>query len=177
MVSSLLVPSVGHAEEPATVLVHVEPDAVVVQTRQVVVRDDGDRVSWVDVCVAPCDRSLLAAGSYRVDGEGIMPSRTFAIGQEAYAGRLGIKVDPSPTMALGGGIVTLATGSVAFLSGFAFLAYGMMISGDSCPSGCAGSGFTIAGVTLLPVGALLTLFGILIVHASARSQVAFTNTF
>lgn len=171
-----LAASAARADD-SDVLVRVSADDVVLQQRRIVVREDGEESSWVDVCPAPCDRRLPWGGEYRVDGRWIMPSKAFSIGKESYGGRLGITVDRSSPVAFGAGVGMIVIGGAALVTGAALATYGFLLDrGGECQV-CAGSGFVVGGLISLGVGLVLTIIGVVMVHDTARSHLEFSARF
>lgn len=168
--------SAASADE-SDVLVRLSADDVVLQQRRIVVRADGEESSWIEACAAPCDRRLPLGGEYRVDGAWIMPSKPFSLREQALGNKVGITVDRSSSVAFGAGIGMIVIGGAAFVAGAGFAIYGNMLNQTPCPYDCAMSGFQVGGLISLGVGLVLTIIGVVMVHDTARSHLAFSARF
>jgi hypothetical protein len=116
-------------------------------------RRQGERGPWVEVCWSPCDTRTWADASYRVVGEGVMPSGEFSL-PPANEGRVHLRVDPGSQVKRNVGIGLL-------IGGVALGVVGGVVTG----LGWSGTN-TVDGVTregnqdLKTVGALLLAAGI-----------------
>lgn len=158
-------------------LVRLSADDVVLQQRRIVVRADGEESSWIQACAAPCDRRLPLGGEYRVDGAWIMPSKPFSLRERALGNQVAIGVERSSSVAFGAGIGMIVIGGAASVVGAGFTFVGSARNTMACPEGCAVPGFLVGGLISLGVGLVMTIIGIVMVHDTARSHLAFSARF
>ena len=115
------------APTPAPVLTPEQAKAAAVEARIVVVhlaskermrldRRADPSSPWVEVCWTPCDTRTWADATYRVVGEGLMPSAPFAL-PAAQGGRVDLEVHPGSQMKRGLGIGLLIGGLVLTSAG------------------------------------------------------------
>jgi hypothetical protein len=148
---------------PYEVWVHIEaPEGVVVE--QDVTNNDG----WQPVCTAPCDRPLPTAFNYRVTGGGIRSSGDFTLSGAAGSHER-LVVDAASKSAFILGVVAMAGGSVVAYVGL-FTAYAAELS-STFETSDSTSGTLGAGVTMMAVGALAAVGGLVVALANGKTKV------
>jgi hypothetical protein len=73
---------------------------------------------WTHVCDAPCDVPVQRGGIFRVAGDGVTPSPTFALGKDVSA----VHVRPGSSALRGTGLAAAVTGGALAFTGLALMA-------------------------------------------------------
>jgi hypothetical protein len=112
---------------------------------------------WEHACVAPCTLKLDTRYSYRVAGDGLVPTDSFALPHDADRVRVDAKMGSSTgrvagVVATGGGILAIAAG------GLALIATPILASEDVGSQGFR-TGVLAGGVGALSVGVLAVGIG------------------
>ncbi len=106
-----------------------------------------DDSEWVRACAAPCDRSLVVAGSLaRVSAPGMTTSNPFRI--EPGTGTALVRVDGGSAQARSLGILGLFIGIPTVVTGMSLYGYGRFVERD---------GMKLAGAIVLGTGAVTLL--------------------
>jgi hypothetical protein len=151
---------------PSMVWLHVARSSVSVQQRLT------DYDSWTTVCNAPCDKQVSTIYRYRIVGTGLKTSSDFSL--------LGSHGDQATLEVHGGseglfyvGALAIPIGGVSAVLGFAFYLLGSVGGGACTDASCqAGSHREVlVGSTMLGLGALAVLSGIVLVAHNAHARV------
>jgi hypothetical protein len=152
-------------ETSAHKLVHIDsPRPVSLQRRS----PDG-RI-FVEVCSSPCDRDVVASGTFRVVGSGVRGSKPFEL-EAMTEERVFITVDPASTGWFVGGIILTSLGGVALIVGLVVAAIG---SATSSSEG-GGDSTTSAGLGITGVGILATVSGLVALVSNVRSTASVSS--
>jgi len=113
---------------------------------------------WQHACVAPCQMRLDPNYSYRVAGDGLVPTGSFTIPRESDHVRVDARMGSSPArvggmLITGGGVLALAAGAAALI------ATPILESEDVGSKGFR-SGVLAGGIGALSVGAIATTIGL-----------------
>jgi hypothetical protein len=113
---------------------------------------------WQHACVAPCQMRLDPNYSYRVSGDGLVPTSSFTIPREGDHVRVDATMGSSPArvggmLLTGGGLLALAAG------GAAMIATPILESEDVGSKGFR-TGVLAGGIGALSVGAIATTIGL-----------------
>jgi len=120
-------------------------------------RSSVDEGGWQRACAAPCDQSLLVAGTLaRVTAPGMTSSNAFRI--EPGPGLALIRVDGGSASARTFGILTLTIGIPTMLTGGTLYSYGKFAERE---------GMRTAGAVVLGAGALAVLASLPLLFAGA----------
>jgi hypothetical protein len=115
---------------------------------------------WEEACVAPCDVKLDPHYSYRVSGDGLTPTRSFALPRDRDRVHLSAEMGSS-TGRFAGGVLTAIGAGTAFLGGAALIASPILESQDVGSKGfrsvvlAGGAIFLAAGVLEMGMGLYL----------------------
>lgn len=114
---------------------------------------------WQEVCVAPCQVRLDANASYRVSGDGLVPSNSFTLPRsEGDRVRVDAKMGSSPAR-VGGMLLTAGgIGSLA-LGGLALVATPILASEDVGSEGFR-TGVLAGGIGAVSIGAIALTTGL-----------------
>jgi hypothetical protein len=113
---------------------------------------------WQEVCVAPCQVRLDPNSSYRVSGDGLVPSGTFMLPRNEDRVRVDARMGSSPAR-VGGMLLTAGgIGSLA-LGGLALLATPILASEDVGSEGFR-TGVLAGGIGAVSVGAIALTTGL-----------------
>ncbi|HEY1957654.1 MAG TPA: hypothetical protein VGH28_18670 [Polyangiaceae bacterium] len=146
LAGSLLLPALSRADGPTRIQVHVDSSLSVTVQQHV----NGD---WIDRCDSPCDRELPADGEYRIGGDGVRPSRTFALEHDTR--HVDLAVHAGTAAQRSGGIALAVLGGVASVTGAFLLVIGSVEY--SIPNSYV---FAFAGTNVGPDRDLMTAGGI-----------------
>lgn len=113
---------------------------------------------WQSVCIAPCQVRLDTNASYRVSGDGLVPSNSFTLPRNEDHVRVDAKMGSSPARVAGmiftaGGVASLAAG------GLALLATPILASEDVGSEGFR-TGVLAGGIGAVSVGAIALTTGL-----------------
>lgn len=148
---------------PPTVTVHLEGDPVELQ------QQSGKR-EWTTLCQSPCDAPVFAGGLFRVDGPGILRSKTFMLPATGPDRRAILDVEGASAGAHWAGVGLMAGGGAAMAVGGG-LALLTMVSG--CGRDC--NGMAIGGLVALGAGALTLTVGAILFFVTGRTVVHARN--
>jgi hypothetical protein len=115
---------------------------------------------WEEACVAPCDLKLDPHFSYRVSGDGLTPTRSFALPRDRDRVRLSAEMGSSSGR-LAGVVLTWMGAGTAFLGGTALVASPILESQDVGSKGfrtvvlAGGAIFLAAGLLEMGMGLYL----------------------
>jgi hypothetical protein len=148
------------ARRDTTVVVHIDSAEPVDLEREDVTGD------WSVVCTSPCDRRVPEHPLYRIAALGVRDSDEFWL-QGHGSRRVELAVRPTPSAWLAVGYVLASVGGVLF-------AAGGLIVGTSLhdTQTYASRDTTVAGITVLVVGALAVAAGLYEVFTHPASPVA-----
>lgn len=143
----------------------------------------GSIAQWQAACVAPCDLKLDQRYSYRVAGDGLVPSESFTLPRD----RDRLKLDAKMGSSYGrlGGIALTAVGAGGVALGAAAVILVPIFQSQDVGSAGFRTGLLAGGVTVLSLGAIAVGTGILLwanngtsiqpeLAASAKPKVRFT---
>ena len=133
----------------------------------------GKRVTngWATICSAPCDQEVPLAGSYRLAGDGVRPSRTFKL-----AGKPGDKVyiqaDPASRGGFVGGIVLISVGVPVLVIGtFVELVVGLVnVASKADGEYTDTSGAQVVGLSMMGLGVAGIITGIVLVAGNGSTK-------
>jgi hypothetical protein len=113
----------------------------------------GGIATWTPECTAPCEMRLDPKYTYRVAGDGLVPSDSFVLPHEAGP----IVMDAKMGSALGrwGGLGLSATGAGGMILGAAALAVTPILANDNVGSPAIRTGVLASGVAVTTLGALV----------------------
>ncbi len=114
--------------------------------------------TWEQACVAPCEVTLDSRYSYRIAGEGLVPSDAFTLPQ----GKDRVKLDAKMGSAygrVGGGILSVA-GAAGVVLGGAMLVATPILEGNGVGSKEFRSGILVGGASLAGLGAMALVSGL-----------------
>jgi hypothetical protein len=145
----------------------------------------GSIAQWEQACVAPCELQLDKRYSYRVAGDGLVPSDSFTLPRDRDHLKLDAKMGSSYGRLGGIGLTVLGAGGV-ILGGAAVVLTPIFASQD-VGSGTFRTGLLAGGVSVLSLGALAVGAGIFLWATNgttirpendgvAKSKVHFTAT-
>jgi hypothetical protein len=135
--------------------------------------------SWVQACTSPCNQELPIGDTYRVTGNAVASSKEFRLDAQP-GGQVDIAVDPPSTAGMVfGGFVGAGGASAAYI-GMLMALIGASDASKDCYSNsysCAnrtsdGEKLRNAGLITMGIGTGLTVAGILIFLASAKTDIA-----
>ncbi|MDF2691950.1 MAG: uncharacterized protein K0S65_333 [Labilithrix sp.] len=137
---------------------------------------------WVQACTSPCNQELPIGDSYRITGNGVASSSEFRLDANP-GGAVDLAVDPPSTGGMVGGGFLAGGGATAAYVGLLMALVGAAQSHDynDCSFGtstyCAdrredGEELRNAGLITMGVGAALTVGGLLIFIASAKTDIS-----
>jgi hypothetical protein len=141
--------------------VHVDADSPSVVLEH---RDPNGR--WVTVCHAPCDMVIASDEQYRINGDGIRPSRVFQV-EPLQGGRTTLTVDPANTSIFVLGIVVTSLGPIFMIGGLFVL---LISAVDASVGESNGDGSTV-GLLMLLGGVAATAGGIVMLVTNAHTSV------
>ena len=166
-IAPLPVPS-GHTvppEHPVVTFTSTKEGAVLQQARD---------YHWVSVCTAPCKVALDPAGTFQIDGPGMMTSRTFRL----QPGASRIETRPSSTWLTAGGVVVASVGAVPTAFGLLILSF-TLCSKNSHSDDCGSSSdrgfaamFLVPGVLAVTAGIGMVISGRTVVDVDGASGLA-----
>jgi hypothetical protein len=117
----------------------------------------GGVTEWEPVCVAPCQAKLSPRDTYRVAGDGLVPSATFALPRAPH---LRLDADLGSSRARVSGILaTLAGAGAMALGSGALVASPFLADGDVGSQGFR-TGVLAGGVGTLALGTVLVAVGV-----------------
>lgn len=145
----------------------------------------GSIAQWEQACVAPCDLKLDKRYSYRVAGDGLVPSDSFSLPHDRDRLKLDAKMGSSYARLGGIGLTAVGTGGV--LLGAAAVILVPIFQSQDVGSPTFRTGLLASGVTVLSLGAIAVGAGIYLwasngttIHperdAVAKTKVHFTAT-
>ncbi len=152
-------PEAAPAEPKATVVVNTESNHATIERRvntssysglPLADASFGSISQWEQVCVAPCERPLDKRHSYRIAGEGLVPSDSFTLPRERDRLTLDAKMGSSYGRLAGIGL-TLLGASGMLLGGGATIASPILESQDAGSKGLR-TGLLAGGITVLSAG-------------------------
>jgi hypothetical protein len=114
--------------------------------------------NWEHACVAPCQLRLDPRYSYRVAGDGLVPSESFVLPR----GQDRVRVDAKMGSSVGrvAGVVAAAGGVLAMAGGGLALAATPILASEDVGSEGFRSGVLAGGIGMLSVGAISTAIGL-----------------
>ncbi len=126
---------------------------------------------FVTACESPCDIELPIGDTYKIGGSGISTTKVFRIDAQP-GGSVTIDVDgPNWFGIVGGGLLTISGGVVAYVGTIFALAGGT--AGSACSYSCNDTkDLRNVGFGLMAVGALGIAGGLLIVFPSLKTDVS-----
>lgn len=117
----------------------------------------GGVTEWEPVCVAPCAAKLSPRDTYRIAGDGLVPSATFALPRASH---LRLDADLGSSRArVSGVLVTLAGAGAMALGTGALVASPFLAEGDVGSQGFR-TGVLAGGVGSLALGTVLVAVGV-----------------
>jgi hypothetical protein len=130
---------------------------------------------WAVVCAAPCDAQVPLEREYRIVGEGIRPSRAFAI--EANPGQhVVMSVSAASRAGFSAGLALSSVGGAAVVVGLVVLFYGAFGAcqttdafGD-CLATQADPGVETVGAVISIAGVAILVTGIILMASNARTH-------
>lgn len=152
--------------QEATVRVHLEGDPrLVLETRV-----EG---GWTPICQAPCDQRVSDDALYRVNGDGIQPSRKFAL--PSTYGEAVVVAAPGSAGLHTFGLVTIGLGAAAFIAGLQTMLVAVLT--ETCGDCIGGFANTTAPnvAWALMGGGVLALIGGGIAVGESKTQVDLTT--
>jgi hypothetical protein len=118
----------------------------------------GSIAQWEQACVAPCQLQLDKRYSYRVAGDGLVPSDSFTLPQDRDRLKLDAKMGSSYGRLGGIGLTILGTGGV--IVGAAAVVLTPIFASQDVGSSAFRTGFFASGVSVLSLGAIAVGAGI-----------------
>jgi hypothetical protein len=121
---------------------------------------------WEHACVAPCEVRLDPRYTYRVAGDGLVPTGSFAIHPSDAAGAAGadtrVRVDAKMGSSTGrvAGVVSTAAGALAIAAGGAALVASPILASEDVGSEGFRSAVVAGGVGAVSVGVLAAGVGL-----------------
>jgi hypothetical protein len=145
----------------------------------------GSIAQWEQACVAPCELQLDKRYSYRVAGDGLVPSDSFTLPRDRDHLKLDAKMGSSYGRLGGIGLTVMGAGGV--LLGGAAVVLTPIFASQDVGSGTFRTGLLAGGVSVLSLGALAVGAGIFLWATNgttirpendgvAKSKVHFTAT-
>ncbi len=123
----------------------------------------GGLTHWEAACVAPCAAPVHAHSTYRIAGEGLVPTPTFALPRTtagAPGAPLRIDADLGSSTARLSGMVLTAGGAGAMLLGATALVVSPILSANDVGSQGFRTGVVAGGAGALGLGVLLAAVGV-----------------
>ncbi|MGH7281804.1 MAG: hypothetical protein ACRELY_09800 [Polyangiaceae bacterium] len=118
----------------------------------------GSIAQWQQACVAPCQLQLDSRYSYRVAGDGLVPSDSFTLPQDRDRLKLDAKMGSSYGRLGGIGLAVLGAGGV--FVGAAAVVLTPIFASQDVGSGTFRTGLLAGGVSVLSLGAIAVGAGI-----------------
>jgi hypothetical protein len=113
---------------------------------------------WQEVCVAPCQVRLDPNASYRVSGEGLVPSNSFTLPRNEDHVRVDAKMGSSPGRV--GGMLLTATGIASLALGGLALGASPILASEDVGSEGFRTGVLAGGIGAVSIGAIALTTGI-----------------
>lgn len=175
---ALALPSLAHADEPAPAPKPAEKTGPLVELNA---DEDGATIEkrtattgatylgpfeagvlstghWQEVCVAPCQVRLDPNASYRVSGDGLVPTRSFILPRNEERVRVDAKMGSSPVRV--GGMVLTGGGAASILAGGLALAISPILASEEVGSEGFRTAVVAGGIGAVSLGAIALTTGL-----------------
>lgn len=113
---------------------------------------------WQHACVAPCRMRLDPRYSYRVAGDGLVPSHAFTLPQEQDKVRVDARMGSSPARVAG--MLFTGAGALALAAGGAALVASPILASEDVGSEGFRTGVLAGGIGAVSVGAIAATVGL-----------------
>jgi hypothetical protein len=114
--------------------------------------------TWKTVCAAPCNAPVDATGTYRVAGDGLVPTASFGLAGASDRVELDSR-SGSTLLRVGGALLAVAGGAGIVVGGGSFGA-ALVMDHDQTGSGTLRDSFRYGGMALVGAGAIATVVGV-----------------
>lgn len=176
------VPRLAHAEEESGPLVELSADEgnATIEKRVGTTGPSGLGLvetgalsvgQWSHACVAPCQTRLDPRFTYRVAGDGLVPSDSFVLPRGDDRVRVEAKMGSSPARV--GGVLLTGAGALALAAGGAALVASPILASEDVGSQGFRTGVLAGGIGAVSIGAVAATVGLFLWlsnGSSARAQ-------
>lgn len=176
------VPRLAHAEEESGPLVELAADEgnATIEKRVGTTGPSGlglvetgvlSAGQWSHACVAPCQTRLDPRFTYRVAGDGLVPSDSFVLPRGDDRVRVEAKMGSSPARV--GGVLLTGAGALALAAGGAALVASPILASEDVGSQGFRTGVLAGGIGAVSIGAVAATVGLFLWlsnGSSARAQ-------